>query len=210
MVALCALWLSGQVSPGTRWATGIATERCRPAREESPTEPRAQIQLAFLYEQTGETSKALNLLSEGLRYRPNSPSIWMARANILYGRKQFDEAQAALLKVMQLTEPAAGQEVKAGAFTRLRAAAAYQLALMDVASTNFEEAEPRADSLGPNFNGPGYHLALAQSLRGEGRAAEATAESALELQQRMAQQRANEQAPPSVRQWKDNSQSDHF
>ena len=150
----------------------------------SPTEPKAQIQLAFLYEKP-ETSKALDILSEGLRYRPNSPSIWMARANILYGRKQLDEAQAAFLKVMQLTEPAAGQAVKAGSFTRLRAAAAYQLALMDVAPTNFQEAEHYArTALGLNFNGAGYHLALSQCLRGEGRAEEAKAENALELQPR--------------------------
>ncbi len=97
--------------------------------EISPSEPKAQLQVAYRYDEDGNTPKALSILDAGFRYRPNSPNLWLARANILCGSKQFDEARAAFLRVMQATEPAAGQAVKAGAPTRLRASAAYRLAL---------------------------------------------------------------------------------
>ncbi len=130
------------------------------------------MQLAFLYNKDGDTPKASAMLDEGLRYRPNSPNIWLARANILYGDEQLDLARAAYLKVMQVTEPAAGQAVPAGAPTRLRATAAYQLALMDISANNFVEAEHYARmALSLNFNGVGYHSVLSRvpARRGPGR-----------------------------------------
>ena len=162
--------------------------------EISPSEPKGQLQLAEFYNQDGDTPKALSILDEGLRYRPNSPNLWLARAGILYGGKQLDVARAAYLKVMQLTEPAPGQAVRAGAPTRLRAAAAYQMASMDIKAQNFVEAEGYARAaLSLNYNGAGYHLMLSRCLFGEGRAEEAKVENALELRLRLAQQ-ANEQS----------------
>lgn len=163
------------------------------AHEIAPGEPKAQLQLAFLYKNEGDIPKAMAVLDEGLNYRPNSPNIWLARANILYSDGQIDLARAAFLKVMQVTEPAAGQAVPAGAPTRLRATAAHQLSMMDVSVKNFVDAEHYARSaVSLNFNGAGYHSVLAECLRGEGKKEEAAAENALEMRLRMAQY-ANDQ-----------------
>jgi tetratricopeptide (TPR) repeat protein len=158
----------------------------------SPTNPKARLQLAFLYREEGDTRKALGMLDDGLRDRPNSPNLWLARASILYSDQQWDQARAAYLRVIQLTEPAPGQAVEAGPPTRLRAAAAFQLALMDVTAKNFPEAERYARSaLSLRPDGVGYHEALAESLSGEGRMDESRAENATELRLRVAQQRSN-------------------
>jgi tetratricopeptide (TPR) repeat protein len=158
----------------------------------SPSEPKAQIQLAFIYQQAGDTPRALAILNDGLRYRPNSPNLWLVRARMLYDDKRWDEAGAAFLKVLQVTEPAPGQAVSAGPPTRLRAAAAYHLALMDISANNFPEAERYVRlALSMNANGVGYHSTLSQCLRGEGRIEEAKAENALELRLRLAQQAAH-------------------
>ena len=125
-----------------------------------------------------------------MRARPNSPNLWLARAGILSGDRQFGQARAAYLKVMQLTEPASGQTVQAGPPIRLRAVAAYRLALLDIAANDFPQAEGYVrTALSLNPNGVGYHAALSDSLRGEGRLDEANAENALELRLRLAQQR---------------------
>ena len=168
--------------------------------QNSPTNPKARMQLAFLYREAGDTPKALGMLDDGLRYRPNSPNLWLARASILYSDQQWDQARAAFLKVIQLTEPAPGQAVEAGPPTRVRAAAAFQLALMDVAAKNFQEAERYARSaLSLRPDGVGYHEALAECLSGEGRLDESRAENATELRMRIAEQRSNGWGRPSVR-----------
>jgi tetratricopeptide (TPR) repeat protein len=167
------------------------------AHQIAPSEPKAQLQLAFLYKDEGDTPKALAMLDEGLRYRPSSPNIWLARASILSDDGQLDLARAAYLKVMQVTEPAAGQPVQAGASTRLRANAAHQLSLMDLKTKNFVEAEHYARSaLSLNFNGVGYHSVLSACLRGEGRKEEAAAEDAVEMRLRMAQQAGDQTHHP--------------
>jgi tetratricopeptide (TPR) repeat protein len=155
----------------------------------SPSEPKAQIQLAFIYKEARDTPRALAILNDGLRYRPDSPSLWTVRARVLYDDKRWDEARAAFLKVLQVTEPAPGQAVAAGTPTRLRAAAAYQLALLDISASNFQEAERYVRvALSLDDKGVGYHNALSQCLRGEGRIEQAKAENALELRLRLAQQ----------------------
>jgi tetratricopeptide (TPR) repeat protein len=167
------------------------------AHQIAPEEPKAQLQLAFLYNNEGDTPKALAVLDEGLHYRPNSPNIWLARANILYGDGQYDLAREAFLKVMQVTEPAAGQAVPPGAPARLRAAAAHQLSVMDISAKNFAEAEFYARSaLSLNFNAAGYHSVLSQCLRGEGKKEEALAENALEMRLVMAQHANNQTHHP--------------
>jgi tetratricopeptide (TPR) repeat protein len=156
--------------------------------EIAPMEPRAQLQLAGIYDEEGDVPKALSILDAGMRYRPNSPNIWLGRAGVLYNANRLDEARVAYLKVLQVTEPAVGQTVEAGAPRRLRASAAVQLAKMDLTEKNFVEAEQYARSaLSLNFNGAGYHVLLAQCLFGEGRVEEGKAESALELRLRLAQ-----------------------
>ena len=147
--------------------------------EISPSHPRAQLQLAFIYNEAGDTPKALGILDDGLRYRPNSPNLWLARAGILAGKKELDQARAAYLKVMQVTEPAPGQTVEPGINARDRAAAAYRLALLDLKANNFVEAEHYSRiALGLRYDGVGYHAVLSQSLRGEGQVDEADAENA--------------------------------
>jgi tetratricopeptide (TPR) repeat protein len=158
----------------------------------SPSQPKAQIQLAYIYEEAGDTPKALAILNDGLRYRPESPNIWLTRALMLSDDKRSDEARAAFLKVMQVTEPAPGQAVSAGTPMRLRAAAAYHLALMEVSAKHFQEAERYVRlALSLDAKGVGYHSALSQCLRGEGKTEEAKAEGALELRLRLAQQAAH-------------------
>jgi tetratricopeptide (TPR) repeat protein len=157
--------------------------------EISPSHVRAQIQVASLYNQAGDPSKALNILSDGLRYRPNSPNLWLSRADILAENQELNQAQEAYLKVMQVTEPALGQAVELGAPALDRAEAAYRLALMDIKAKNFVEAEHYSRiALGLQYDGVGYHSVLSASLRGEGRLDEAVRENALEMQLRMAQQ----------------------
>jgi tetratricopeptide (TPR) repeat protein len=166
----------------------------------SPSNIKAQVQMASLYQEAGNTPKALSILDDGLRYRPDSPGIWLARAGIFSSNNQKDAQRAAYLKVMQVTEPAAGQAVQAGPRAKMRASAAYQLALMDNAAKNFTEAEPYArTAISLRYDGVGYHSELSESLRGEGRIDEATRENALEMRLRMAQQRANGTLPASVR-----------
>jgi tetratricopeptide (TPR) repeat protein len=159
--------------------------------EISPSEPKAQLQLALIYNyQVKDIPKALSILDDGLRYHPNSLKFHLVRAEILYGNKQFDEARTEYLKIMQLTEPKAGCPVEAGIPTSLRAAAASQLALLDISARDFVEAERYARtaiSLVPD--GVGYHSILSRTLAGEGRPEESKAENALELRLRLAQQR---------------------
>jgi Tfp pilus assembly protein PilF len=160
--------------------------------EIAPSQPKAQLQLAFMYNDDGDTPKALSILNDGLRYRPNSLKLWLARAGILYGNKQFDEARTGYLKVMQLTEPPAGHPVEAGVPAHARAASANQLALLDLAAKNFVEAESYArTALSLDFNGVGFHETLSRILTAEGRLDEASAENALELRLRLAQQRTS-------------------
>jgi tetratricopeptide (TPR) repeat protein len=155
----------------------------------SPSHPRAQIQFAFLYKESGDIEKSLSILDNGLRYRPNSPNLWLARAGLLLDLRP-DEARSAYLKVMQVTAPAPGQTVAPGILSRNRAAAAYQLALLDVTAKNFTEAECYARiALALRPEGVGYHTVLSMGLRGEGRVEEANAENLLELHLRLAQQR---------------------
>jgi tetratricopeptide (TPR) repeat protein len=163
----------------------------------SPSNIKAHMDLALLYQETGDTSQALSMLDDGLRYHPDSPALWLVRAGILSDAKQTEEARAAFLKVMQLTDPAPGQAVRAGPSIHARAAAAYRLALMEIAASHFAEAERYArTALSVNYQGVGYHYVLSESLRGEGRTDEAKSESALELRLRLAQQRANTDAHP--------------
>ena len=111
---------------------------------------------------------------------------------MLYDDKRWDEARAAFLKVLEVTEPAPGQAVSAGTLARLRADAAYHLAMMDIAASNFREAEHYVRmALSLDAKGVGYHSTLSQCLRGEGRVQEAKAENALELRLRLAQQAAH-------------------
>jgi tetratricopeptide (TPR) repeat protein len=156
--------------------------------EISPSNIKAQLQLAFIYDQEGNTPKALSILDAGLRQRPNSAKTMMTRSEILYSHDRFDEARPGYLKVMQLTEPPAGHPVEAGLPTQLRAAAAYRLAELDTLTNSLGEAETYVRmALSLDFTGVNYHSTLSRVLAAEGRAEEAKAENALELQLRMAQ-----------------------
>jgi tetratricopeptide (TPR) repeat protein len=158
------------------------------ALEISPSNLKAQLQLAFIYDQEGDTPKALGVLDAGLRGRPNTGKLWMTRAEILYYHNRYDEARPGYLKVMQLTEPPAGHAVEIGLPTRLRSAAAYRLAELDILTRNFTEAESyMRTALSLEFKGVNYHSTLSRVLAAEGRTGEAKAENDLELQLRMEQ-----------------------
>jgi len=168
--------------------------------EISPSQPKAILETAATYDAEGNTAKALRVLDDAMVYYPNSPKLWLERGVILFGHERLDEARAAYMKAMQFTEPPAGMPVKAGLHTEVRAAAAYQLARMDLAAKNFTGAERYArTAISLRYDGVGYHSALSESLLGEGRMDEAKSENALELRLRLAQQRANGTVPASVR-----------
>jgi hypothetical protein len=107
---------------------------------------------------------------------------------IFQADKQLDEARAGYLKVMQLTDPAAVQQVEGGPPTRravaasLRAVTAYQLAVLDFSTKNFVDAEYYARialNLEPKVIN--NHRALSRSLREQGRVEEANVEDTLIL-----------------------------
>ena len=163
----------------------------------SPSNLKAQVQMAFLYNEAGDTARALAVLDDGLRYRPDSPGIWLSRANLLSGNKQMEGARAAYRKVMQVTEPPPGQVPPPGPRSKMRAIAAYTLAQMDNKAGNFTEGERYARiALSLRGDGVGYHATLSQSLLGEGRVKEARSENAIELRLRMAQQLRGEDVHP--------------
>jgi tetratricopeptide (TPR) repeat protein len=168
--------------------------------EVSPASLPAQMHTASIYSEAGNNAKALSVLDDGLRYRPNEPNLWVARGNVHQANHQLDEARADYLKVLQLTDPATGQRTEAGARAQgavagfVRSVAAYQLAVLDFSTKNFAEAEyyaRTAVSLEPR--GTKYHMALSRSLREQGRVEEADAEDSLVLQMNLAEQ-AKEQA----------------
>ncbi len=74
----------------------------------SPSQQKAQVQLASLYQEAGDPAKGLDMLNEALRYRPNAPNLWLARANFLRGNKQLDGARAGYLKVMRVDRTCGG------------------------------------------------------------------------------------------------------
>jgi len=156
--------------------------------EISPSNAKAQLQLAFIYDGEGDSSTALSILDAGLRERPKATKTVLARAEILYSHDRFDEARAGYLTVLQLTEPSAGHPVEAGQPTFLRAAALYQLAGLDLRANHLAEAESYArTAISLNSNGVGYHSILSRILAAEGRLEESKAENAVELQLRLAQ-----------------------
>jgi len=156
--------------------------------EISPSNVKAQLQLAYIYDQEKNIPKALSILDAGLREHPNSVKTLMTRSEILYSHDRFSEARPGYLKVMQLTEPPPGHPVEVGLPTQVRSAAAYRLAELDIKTSNFAEAESYVrTALSLNTGGVGYHSTLSRVLAAEGRMDEAKAENALELQLRLAQ-----------------------
>jgi hypothetical protein len=154
--------------------------------ELSPSSQKAQIQLAVLYKEGHQIPKALKVLDEGLRYHPNSLKLWIVRADILASNKQLDESRAAYLKVLQLSEPAVGQQVAAGVVSELRANAAYELARLDLTMGNLSEAEKYArTAVSLDSTGVGYHSTLARILDREGRVEESKAENSIEFHLRV-------------------------
>jgi Tfp pilus assembly protein PilF len=154
--------------------------------EVSPSSLVAQMHAASIYNEAGDTAKALNILNDGLRYRPNEANLWVARAMIFQASHRLDEARTGFLKVMQLTDPGTGQKVEdrsspqRAVANSMRSVAAYQLAVLDFSTKNFVEAESYARtalSLDPKVSN--YHRALSRSLREQGRVEEANAEDAL-------------------------------
>ncbi len=154
--------------------------------EVSPDSLPAQMHTAQIYSQAGDYAKALTILNDGLRYRPDEANLWVVRSQIFQAEKRVDEARSGYLKVMQLTDPATGQAIEGGAPTRrviaasLRSVAAYQLAVLDCSAKNFVEAEYYArTALSINPKAINNHRILSRSLREQGRVEEADAEDSV-------------------------------
>ena len=166
----------------------------------SPSQPKAILQAAGMYCEEGDFTKALGALDDGMRYYPASPKIWIERARILNVANRTDEARAAYLKVMQLTEPVDGKPVGTLVSTNARAAAAHQLSVMDLKTNNLLEAESYARiALTSKYDAVTYHAALAQILSAEGRKDEAQAENAIELHLQLERQLKSRWNASSVR-----------
>jgi tetratricopeptide (TPR) repeat protein len=164
--------------------------------EISPSQPKAIIQMAQLYCEEGDSAKAISLLNEGVRYYPTSPKFWLEQARTLNDVGRFDEARTSYLKVMQLTEPVGGRPAGTLISTNARAAAAHQLAIMDLKANNLVEAESYArTSLAANPEAVSYHSTLSEILIARGRVDEAVAEGKLELQLSLARQLGNRWSP---------------
>jgi tetratricopeptide (TPR) repeat protein len=144
------------------------------ALEISPSSVVAQIHTASIYNNSGDAAKALQVLDDGLRYHPSGANLWVSRSLIYQANREFEQARAGYLKVIQMPEIDVPISV--------RAAAAHQMTLLNFSEKNFVEAEHYARvALSLNPMGFSYHRALARSLREQGRVAEASAEEALEL-----------------------------
>ena len=164
--------------------------------EISPSQSKAIIQMAQLYCEEGDSAKAISLLKEGVRYYPTSPKFWMEYARTLNDAGRFEEARTSYLKVMQLTEPIGGRPAGTMVSTNARAAAAHQLAIMDLKANNLLEAESYArTALDSNPEAVSYHTTLSAILNAEGRVDEAVAEGKLELQLSLARQLRNRWNP---------------
>jgi tetratricopeptide (TPR) repeat protein len=120
--------------------------------------------------------------------------VWLERAGILFEDKKIEDARAAYLKAIQATKPAV--VTKGGLHAHVRAAAAYQLALMDLSTNNYVEAESYARmALSTGEDGVGYHATLSRCLVGQGRMDEAKAENQIELDLRMNSRRSTAVRP---------------
>jgi len=160
----------------------------------SPSHPKALMQMAHVYVEKGDIPKALSTLDDAMRYYPNSPKVWLERAGILFEDKKIEDARAAYLKAIQATKPAV--VTKGGLHAHVRAAAAYQLALMDLSTNNYVEAESYARmALSTGEDGVGYHATLSRCLVGQGRMDEAKAENQIELDLRMNSRRSTAVRP---------------
>ncbi len=186
MVALCVVLLwSGMTwhemgywdTEATLWPRSL---------EISPSSLMAQLHTAVIYREAGDTVKALGVLNDGLRYRPNNTNLWVVRSQIFQADKQLDEARAGYLNVMRLTEPttvpqdAADAPTERAVATSMRTVAAYELAVLDFSTKDWPEAEHYAQiAVTLNPKDPHSHMALERSLREQGRVAEADDEKAL-------------------------------
>lgn len=166
----------------------------------SPSQPKAILQVAGMYSEDGDYTRALSVIDDGLQYYPTSPKVWSERARILNVANRYDEARIAYLKIMQLTEPVGGKPVGTMISTYARADAAHQLSVLDLRANNPIEAESYArTAIETKYDAVGYHAALAEILNAEGRKDEARAEDALELHLQLARQLNNKWTAPSVR-----------
>lgn len=152
----------------------------------SPTHIGGTVQVAGFYYEEGNLPRALATLDTGLRYHPDSPGLWLARADFLMLQTRLDEARIGYHQVLSSTE-AVADEPLTGGLLRSRYSAAYQLARLEIKAGNYKAAEEYARvAIALNPAGTGYHAILAASLRGQGRDSEARAENLLELRTALA------------------------
>jgi hypothetical protein len=156
----------------------------------SPSHIGGRVQVAGFYYQDGDFPHALAAIDEGLRYHPDSPGLWLTRANFLNGEKRIEEARADYLRVLRATEPAADEPLT-GTLLRSRYTAAYELARLEITARNYNAAERYARiAIALNPSGPNFHTTLAAALKRQGKDSEARAEGEFEMRQAQARRAA--------------------
>ena len=152
-----------------------------------PRSRRRKSQLAFIYKEAGDTPKSSRHAGRRIALPSRFSEFLDGAGRILYDDKRWDEARAAFLKVLQVTEPAPGRRLQPELPRVYEPLPPINWLCWIFRPSNFPEAERYARvALSLDDKGVGYHSALSECLRGEGRVEEAKAENALELRLRLA------------------------
>jgi len=153
--------------------------------EISPSHIGGRVEVAGFYSQDGDLPRALATIDEGLQYHPDSPGLWLTRANLLTTQNP-DEARIDYLHVLRSTEPTKDEPLTGG-LLRSRYTAAFQLARLELKSGNYKSAEEYARmAIMLNPDGPNFHTTLAAALRAQGKDSEAHTEGEFEWRQALA------------------------
>lgn len=83
-----------------RGQTEIAFRRAQQAIEADSRYPRAQVWLAFLYEEIGQTDKARQHYDQALKLAPNNSDVLYADGSFLCRQKRYAEADAQFVKAL--------------------------------------------------------------------------------------------------------------
>ena len=145
------------------------------ATETAPNTANPWLRVAGMYSGDLRSMKAVAVIDEGLRYRPNSPFLWQARGLLLFDREQTAAARQAFLKVIEVASSYDLQQHSDVAYQKT--GAVFHLGVMDLRAGNYVSAERwirESIALEPQI--PELHLALAEALRKQGRLNEARQE----------------------------------
>lgn len=160
-VALMALWAGSVWHETGFWEDNLSLWKRAAKIAPSLIEPRHI--LANLYAEKGDPAAAFQAIDDGLKLRPNSPTLWQTRALLLYRNQRYEEARQSFLKSMDAGESYVGRPI-----------CAYYLGQIDIRDKNFVSAERWLRmAIASSPQAVGYHSSLAIALEGQGRIAEA-------------------------------------